>query len=66
MSRRMQMDDHRRKLVSVVVGRSIFTVMTVCWVNRGYVDPVVGSYCELYVSQVCKGRAVRNSESYVD
>ena len=30
LSRRMQLDDHRRKLVSVVVGRSIFPVMTVC------------------------------------
>ena len=48
----MQPDDHRRKLVSVVVGRSIFPVMTVRWVNRECVDPVTGSYCESYVSQV--------------
>ena len=52
MSRRMQLDDHRRKLVSVVAGRSIFPVLTVRWVNRGCVDPVVDSYCESYVSQV--------------
>ena len=47
----MQLVD-RRKLVSVVVGRSIFPVMTVCWVNRGCVDPVAGSYSGSYVSQV--------------
>ena len=37
---------------SVDVGRSTSLVMTVCWVNRGCVDLVSGSYSGSYVSQV--------------
>ena len=48
----MQLDSRRGQLRSVEVGRSIFPVVTVCWVNQGCVDPVAGSYGGSYVSQV--------------
>ena len=48
----MQLDSRRGQLRSVEVGRSIFLVMTVYWVNQGCVDPVAGSYGGSYVSQV--------------
>ena len=37
---------------SVEFGRSTSSVMTICWINRGCVDLVSGSYSGSYVSQL--------------
>ncbi len=37
---------------SVEFGRSTSSVMTICWINRGGVDLVSGSYSGSYVSQL--------------